>query len=155
MVSTPAQFEREKADRSQPGEENISAINDNTRFDESAATRAVVEPLRYFRGKPDVRRWFQHLHSRKIANYFFFFLDPNCQQLPTTKPASKSGIETNQVHIWCACQRCNVRPMAAEPSTGSQKRQFENISTSVRMNSTMSPISNFVLNLRIAAEHGA
>ncbi len=43
-----AGFERE------PGRASVSlGINDTMRFDQSAATRALVEPLRYFRGMPD------------------------------------------------------------------------------------------------------
>lgn len=61
-------------------------INDNVRFDESAATRALVEPLRYFRGKPD------------YSPLVFTFMNRAADSFARTNPDNYLGC---LAYFWC------------------------------------------------------
>jgi hypothetical protein len=76
-----AVFDRE------PGRASVSlGINDTMRFDQSAATRAVVEPLRYFRGMPD------------YSPLVFTFMNRAAEAVAATGPGRYLGC---LAYFWC------------------------------------------------------
>ena len=61
-------------------------INDNLRFDEGAATRQLIEPLHYFRGKPD------------YSPLVFTFMNRAAESLAQTNPDRYLGC---LAYFWC------------------------------------------------------
>ena len=62
------------------------AMNDSVRFDQGAATRALVEPLRYFRGRPD------------YSSLVFTFMNRAAESLARTHPDRYLGC---LAYFWC------------------------------------------------------
>jgi hypothetical protein len=71
-------------------------MNDTVRFDQSAATRALVEPLRYFRGMPD------------YSPLVFTFMNRAAESLARTNPRRYLGC---LAYFWCE----NTPPFVVAP----------------------------------------
>ncbi len=96
----------------EPGRPSFSlAMNDTVRFDESGATTALVEPLRYFRGMPD------------FSPLVFSFMNRAAESVALTSPGHYLGC---LAYFWCeAPPAFRMNPVVVPYVTTDRSQYFD------------------------------